>query len=494
MAYDSPAHSQAGKVSNPRLASLSRTNHLGSPGPASSASSSSRSHQLGTIGGRTGPGYSPYARRVAARQAAHLPPDAHSSTSKHVGAPDQDANEDQGSDAGSPTQPKQSQGLFGKVRSLPGRMLGLLSRSSSSRQLSASASLADVRAELDQVRDKDHRSTNPQGGIARSKTSHNLARLEPGPLPASSSLSALSSLAHPPRQPLQGPGRSAHSTLTLPPNTASTNGSGTGPSFLTAANLGRHSTRAGSPALSSTSRQRSNRSPSPLRNGLAGSMSTFQLAQQPPSPTSASSIFPHHSTLGNGAVSNPFGLTSRSPFTSRIRHSPSLGGAGGAGSVAGHSAASGGTGSGHPLFPYASTLPRGTPSSVGVLPSSLSLREGLSSAASGSANGSQYAPSSAAAQTGTLKRPYARALGTGAGSPLNPQFPSSASAADVEMLGADAGGAERARKKQLVWDPVRGLVSRERLEKEKAACVFLSLSLSLCARGGAVRPARELTV
>ncbi|GAA5937799.1 hypothetical protein JCM3775_002129 [Rhodotorula graminis] len=456
MAIDSPAASQAGK--HPRLASLARTNDLGSPARGHAR----QQQQLGAIGGRAGPGYSPYARRVATRAAAQLAPDS--------GDDDDDvdpAPHDHGADEAhiDPSPVAQSKGLFGKVRSLPGRMLGMLSRSSSSKQLagpaSSSSSLAQVRAELDQVRAKDTH------GMSRSHTSHNLAapRLNPlssgpAPLPASSSMSALSTFAQP-----QG-GRSSHSTLRLPPTTASTLGSGgtSSPSFLTAANLGRHSTRAASPAPSTTAslatRQQRNRSPSPLRTGLAGSMSAFQLAQ-PPSPTSASAIFNNPSSaLGSGAVSNPFGLSSRSPFApSRIRPSPSVG-AGAGGSIAGFSASSAAGSTGHPLFPYASTLPRGT--SPG-LTSSFSLREGLSSAASASGS----------AAGATLKRPYARAMG---GSPLGPRFPlSGASVADVEMraeqgmAGGSVGGAERARKKQLVWDPVQGLVSRERLEKEKAA-------------------------
>ncbi|GAA5892301.1 hypothetical protein JCM8208_001505 [Rhodotorula glutinis] len=450
MPTDSPAPSQAGK--HPRLASLARTNDLGSP-----ARSSSR-QQLGAIGGRSGPGYSPYARRVATRAAAQLAPD--SGDDDDARDDDLDAGDDDAQRAAQhdPSPTTQSKGLFGKVRSLPGRMLGMLSRSSSSKQLAAassSSSLAQVRAELDQVRAKDNQ------GLSRSHTSHNLAapRLNPlsagpAPLPASSSMSALSSFAQP-----HG-GRSSHSTLRLPPNTASANGStGAAPSFLTAANLGRHSTRAASPAPSTASlatRQQRNRSPSPLRTGLAGSMSAFQLAQ-PASPTSASAIFNHPSSaLNAGAVANPFGLSSRSPFaSSRIRPSPSVGAGG---SIAGFSASSAAGSAGHPLFPYASTLPRGT--SPG-LTSSFSLREGLSGAASASASGSTVGGAGA-----TLKRPYARAMG---GSPLGPRFP--ASVADVEMRGepGSVGGAERARKKQLVWDPVQGLVSRERLEQEKAA-------------------------
>ncbi|GJN87750.1 hypothetical protein Rhopal_000705-T1 [Rhodotorula paludigena] len=427
MAFDSPAAAQGGRQT--RLSSLRSS--------ADSPVAHRAGRQLGAIGGRAGPGYSPYARRMAAR-AAPAPAEFDDADSSFDASLD---NADSGAE-----EPRQSTGLFGKVRSLPGRVLGLL-RSTSSKTISASTSLADVRAELDDERARDEQRQQrvnrsaAGNGMARSKTTHNLAAARLGGpssshlqqhsasgLASSSSMSALSALGGP------ATGRSAHSTLVLP-NSASTNGSG--PSYLTSANLGRHS-RAASPAMSSTSYAR-HRSPSPLRNGLAGSMSTFQLAQ-PPSPTSASAVF--NPTLGSNVVSNPFGLTSRSPFTSRVHRSPSV-----AGSLAGRSVSSSAGASGHPLFPYSSTVQRGTSP---LISSSLSVGEGLSSVAAGT------------------KRPYSRALG----SPLNPAFPASASVAsglnEIEVLSdAGVGGAERARKKQLVWDPVKGLVSRERLEREK---------------------------
>ncbi|BGP05132.1 Vacuolar protein sorting-associated protein 11 [Rhodotorula toruloides] len=438
---DSPVAPSTGK--HPRLSSLRSTTEQGSP-------VSTRQRQLGQIGGKSGPGYSPYARRVATRSQAQQ--------QQQAGG---DEGDDEREGEGSPTQqPRQAQGLFGRVRSLPGRMLGLLTRSSSSKQLAASTSLADVRAELDGERQREERQRGQgrAGGMTRSKTSYNIAQAKvasqqppvAGGISSSSSMSALATLAG---GPATAGGRSAHSTLVLP-NSASTNGSGAGPSFLTAANLGRHS-RAASPALSSASlAQQQRRSPSPLRNGLVGSMSSFQLAQ-PPSPTAASAIF--NPTLGNNVTSNPFGLTSRSPFVSRTAmqpRSPSISGRS-VSSVAGGAAAS----TGHPLFPYSSTLPRGTSPS---LTGSVSMRDGLSSAAGPVGQ----------------KRPFR------AGSPLNPQHHFLSGSAtvgsglsslaghggdEIEMLSDEAGlnGVERARKKQLVWDPQRGLVSRERLEKEK---------------------------
>ncbi|GAA5984820.1 hypothetical protein JCM11641_002749 [Rhodosporidiobolus odoratus] len=422
-----------------RVSSLARESQPPSP--------NTRQHrQLGSIGTRTGPSYSPYARRVASR--AHANGNALDDDLQVEHQPSSQLSD-------SPTQTRT--GLLGKVKSLPGRLLGALTRSSSTQSLmNDQAGLKDVRAqvELEQRKQQDVEGDG-NGGMTRSRTAHNLAgaakRLHSGVrsngLTSSSSLSALSSLASP---SIPSQHRSAHSTLVLPHSASTTSSGGNGPSFLTAANLGRHS-RAASPALSSMSRQRS---PSPLRNGLVGSMSSFNLASQavggaqPPSPTSASAYGYAPSTLGNGVASNPFGLTSRSPFA--------LGGAKrrGAGgsptsSVAGRSVSSSyAPAAGHPLFPYSPALPRAqtpslTMSGLSASGRSVSMREGLAGV------------SSSASALG--KRPR--------GSPLNPTFPERESM-DAEM-DEDVGGAERARKKQMVWDPVKGLVSRERLEKER---------------------------
>lgn len=366
--------------------------------------------QLGSIGGRTGPGYSPYARRVASRQAQfdHPPPKV----------------EQQQESPGADEEPRQSTGLFGKVKSLPGRMFGYLSRSSSKQQgLSTSSSLADVRAELDQVRDEP-------ATLQRSKTSNNLVRqavtrgapgaILPPPIPSSSSMSALSSLG--------GGGRtlrSAHSKLNLAPSTVE-RGVSHGPG-----------------SVSSYSRQ--NRSPSPLRNGLAGSMSTFQLArygQEPP-------------TLGDGAVSNPFGLQSQSPFAASRTY-------GGTSSSRSTRSAS----QGHPLFPYSSNLPRGTSP---ALSGSFSMRDGLSSIAAGSATKRTFTTRAASplARSGHVLPGGLGSSKTVSGGLSNLVAGDYDGGDDVEMLSEDLTGVERARKKQLVWDPERGLVSREKLEEDR---------------------------
>ncbi len=394
--------------------------------------------QLGSIGaGRSGRGYSPYARRIQTRAAQY---------DRATEQQDDDHQEDQEDAAASPLPSptrQQSTGLFGKVRSLPGRMLGLLSHSSSRQSaLSSSTSLADVRAELDHQLRKEQ-----QGVLPRSRTSTQLAnsagsragerRANPvPPLPASSSMSALSSFAP----------RTNHSTLNLQTSQ---------PPFL----------RGASPASGGAR----NRSPSPLRNGLAGSMSAFQLAQQ------------HPTTLGDGATANPFGLQSRSPFVdSPRRHHHTASSSYASQSLHQHQ-------KGHPLFPYSSNLPRGTSPS---LSGSFSMRDGLSTlgGGAGSATGKRTFASrtmTTAAAASPLGREYATShRNLPASRTISGGLSSLAAAAadegeDVEMLAtttssttvadaAAAGATDRARKRQLVWDPECGLVSRETLEQEKA--------------------------
>ncbi|GAA5870567.1 hypothetical protein JCM16303_001521 [Sporobolomyces ruberrimus] len=434
---------------HPRLSQLAHSSTSDSLSSLQNSPSTSRSSRnLGAIGGRAGPGFSPYARRVSRAAAARDDEDVEDDAT--IRGDDSEAGD-------SPVQ--QRSGLFGRVKSLPGKALGWLTRSSSSRTLASSTSLADVRAAVEQEQAKE------QGnGIQRSRTAQNLAQtaggggggrdapavpsalpsrlrrqpLQKDSLPSSSSMSALSSIA----SPFAPSGlRSSHSTLNL----ASTAANGTGvPSFLTTSNLSRHS-RAVSPALSSASYAHSRRSPSPMRNGLVGSMSTFNLAQ-PRSPTSA--FGGHDTTLGDAAISggsNPFGLTSRSPFAKPGTRNGSQRAVSVAGSMRSSSAA---RTEGHALFPYSSTIPRGASPGFAA---SQSMREGLSSIASAASPEPHSAPSTA------QKRPYARV-----GSPLNPRSPF--------VDGNDSqstNGVERARKKQMVWDPARGLISRERLEAEK---------------------------
>lgn len=427
--------------------------------------------QLGSIGGRSGPGYSPYARRIASRAAQYDRGNAVARASENDRSDDDDddGDDDDGSGGGEGAAevPRQSTGLFGKVKSLPGRMLGLLSRSSSRQTLSGSTSLADVRAELDQELARAHeqqQQPHKLGGLPRSRTTHQLApapaahddagsargarpRLAAAPaLPASSSLSALSALSY------GAPARTAHSKLNLPLAGTQRAASPSAYSALTT------STHAGTPHA----RPNRNRSPSPLRNGLAGSMSSFQLARP--------------STLGDSAAVNPFGLQSRSPFTASAIDSPRRHHAGSESFYAANRTGPGAAAGGHPLFPYSSNLPRGTSP---ALSGSFSMRDGLSTLGGGTPSAKRTFASRmahggvASAAAAAAASPLGRGNHLHASRTVSGGLSDLAGADDVEMLSgppSDSGSADRARKRQLVWDPERGLVSRAKLEQEKARC------------------------
>lgn len=61
---------------------------------------------------------------------------------------------------------------------------------------------------------------------------------------------------------------------------------------------------------------------------------------------------------------------------------------------------------------------------------------------------------------------------------MNPTFME----AESEGGRGEENGAERARKKQMVWDPVRGLLSRERLEREQERFVLIVIFPASIAR------------
>lgn len=326
-------------------------------------------------------------------------------------------------------------GLFGAV----GRAFGSIFRSNSTRSIATSTSLQDVRAELD-----DYNRPSPHHSrLTKSKTSRNLAPAAapsaspsasthlPPPvarhqraLPASSSLSALSSYpsAVGAAQP-RSTSRSAHATLNLATPSSSRANS---PAVSTAASYTRHNLNP-------------NRSPSPTRNTLATSISTFNLTNlggQPPAPS-------HVST-----TTTTYGLQSRSPFTSN-RPPPSITRSASVSSFQGQ-----GDHQRRPpnLFPYTSTLPRGG--------SPLSTSQSVSSNLGGGLQ--QKRSYTALSATATPLRGVGVATRSRVASPLNP-YASSSSTLGFELQG----GAERARKKQLVWDPEMGLVSREALAREK---------------------------
>lgn len=409
----------------PSIPSLAGATRTAAASPLATTRSAAR--PLGSLrGNKSSTSYSPYARRTRQQ-----PPQE---AEQEQGEGDDEGEDDEMAAASSsPVQPRK--GLFGVV----GRALGSIFRSSSTRSISTSTSLKDLRQELHDMDHSSSTTTATTGNrVQKSRTSNNLAALAPPPratrqqqqqLAASSSLSALSALSSshaPPQQP-RHTSRSAHATLILP-----------------------SSSRAASPALSSTSTyvgRHVNRSPSPTRNHLAQGMSSFNLAGQLASATSAT---------GNpftAATATGYGLQSRSPFTTRDGRSPSIPRSV---SVSGSSVHGGGAGGPPSLFPYTSTLPRG-----GSPLASSQSTSNLSHAGSSLQHKRSYtalgAPGTAA---GTPHR--ARV-----GSPLNPL--AGVSAAAGGGFGEVMGGAERARKKQLVWDPERGLVSREAMEREREA-------------------------
>ena len=397
---------------------------LSSAGPTRSArrdfASSSSISTLGanaspasTRGGRTAPGasFSPYARRSAAAKIGN------STVERKAVAP-------------SPG------GLFGAVRSLPGRALGYLFRSASTQSLEANR-------RDDELADEEESRVESTGAgrgmglpsayspvevptrrLGRSKTSANLS----SQIVHSPSLSTLSEYTRPPTA--QPPPRSAYSTLTLPSSSKKV--------FST-------QSRAVSPALSAASLDPERyRSPSPVRNGLAGSMSTFSLGGEQRYASPATVFAP-----------STYGLTSKSPFVSR---SPSL-------ATLPRSQTT------NTLFPYASSIPRGGSPSVedsGFKRSHAQLSDGGSPAPSSAGTSRGWARR--AGSTGGTVPPYnfvpsLHQNNVRQNSPLNPSFGSARS----------ENGAERARKKQLVWNPDKGFVSRDELERERQREVERSL-------------------
>lgn len=447
---------------------------------------------MGAVGGnKSGAGYSPYARRVRQQQLDQFDPITHDQSrpndlNDHDNQLDHDHHDADStrddSTTATPTQlvqatPVRRQGLLGAV----GRAFGSIFRpSSTSRSTAAtilpqSNTIADLRAQLQldetdpftgasprATRSKGQaRTTNGSTGLSRSGSSVNLTAAtslgqRSSALSSSASVSALSNHRIAPPA-----GRSAHSTLMLPPAS--------------------QKQRAVSPALSSTTSSYRTRSPSPQRAGLASSVSAFTLRG---ASTDGRKVF----DAGNGnapsssnAESVPvdefaLGLTSRSPFrTTRSASVASM-------------PRSASAGPGSSLFPYASALPRGSHNGTGSASASTSARIG--------------SPAS------TQKRAYTALTSPGASprrrvgrSPLNPAYgfslgePRSAATTagfstapsigmDVERPSGDLfsrtrprsdspdAEEQRVRKKQLVWDPTsNGLVSRVELEREQARCV-----------------------
>ena len=393
-----------------------RKSHLPSAGHSPSTSRAGR--QLGSIGAKQGPGYSPYARRTYPRGA----PDGLSPA----------RDEEEHPVDGSPVASTSGGGLVSLVKGLPGKALGFLwnrggrgDKGKGLNEVPRSQSLADLQ---DEARLE---STGAGRGRGLPRSSSTAARLGPRRSEALSPppRSKLASSTLPPAVSLRRP----IPTFDAPRN--STAGPSTTP-FLARS-------RIASPALSTGSGySRNGRSPSPTRAGLAGSMSAFNLlsnAPPLPSPTASSAIF---APRASGSTTNQFGLKSRSPFVGRSPSSFSRLGSPGARSVTSS------TGGGGGLFPYTSTIPRGNSSYA------LNVQAGPPQSPG---QGTKRAYSDAGGSP-PRSATYARF-----GSPLNP----------FGAPGSVVGGPdERARKKQLVWDPEKGLVSREALEREaeRARC------------------------
>ncbi|KAM0786999.1 hypothetical protein ACM66B_006268 [Microbotryomycetes sp. NB124-2] len=408
--------------------------------------------RLGYVGGRTGQGYSPYARRNARPSHSAVDTRAYEDDTADDDSDDSDDSDDDDSILNQTRKPRQQQqqrqGLLGAV----GRALGSIFRSSSTRQLPTSTSLKDVRQQFDEIAQPQHvadqvklkkqrlvkgrlqqqqrQQAPPQAttsALSRSSTMHNLAMsaADSGRMPSSSSTSALATLGG------LHPTRSSHSTLNLTDRAYNT------PAYAT-----RHArSRQASPAPSTAASIVHNRSPSPTRNMLAGSVSAFNLSTlaQHQSPAADSSIFARQQAAPPSPAAGAFGLTSRSPFASSR-------------SIPRSASTTGSLSGGHSLFPYASTSQRG----VSPLPNSQSTSM-LNTKRSYQAL--QMSP-----------RPRNRV-----GSPLNPHAAAAARATSPSVAPSlngfatsDVGGGDHARKKQLVWDPEKGLISRDALEKEQA--------------------------
>lgn len=392
---------------------------------------------LGNVGTKSGPGFSPYARRT-------LPRSATAANGFHQGSssPSQELDPE-ANPASAP-----SGGLVSLVKGLPGKAIGFLWRGGSARkggltESQRSVSLADLQSEARIEATGARRGK----GLPRASSVANALSLQGslsnsaavGPPPRSKLSSSMSMSSLPPPLSLRKPipsftnsRRTSHSTLVIPEDSSN-------PPFPSRS---RHA----SPALSSASLTGSyRRSPSPVRASLAGSTSAFNLSSQASGPSSS---YPNHQPLPSPSASatifaarptsNAYGLKSRSPFLGRSPSTFSRLGSPSARSVSSSTHTPKG---GHALFPYTSSIPRGR--------SSVNLH--LDAQGSGPSSGQKrsYSYSDAGGATSPRAGGFARM-----GSPLNPGF------------GGSAYGDERARKKQLVWDPVKGLVSRELLDKE----------------------------
>ncbi|KAK4700857.1 hypothetical protein P7C70_g5386, partial [Phenoliferia sp. Uapishka_3] len=271
MAYEEFVEPSTGPVrSSARLTSASSNQLLNSPSTTRSG------RQLGAVGGKNGPGYSPYARRSYPRD-----PSTYGANGDEV-----TRSEDEVEMGGSTLTPSASVsggsgGLVGMVKSLPGKALGFLWRGGRKGLTDShrSQSMADLQSEArieatGAARGNGlPRSTSTSAQLAsQSRSQSRFGGGAPPPKRSQLSTSASMSSLPPPvslRKPIPyfEPPPFAPSSTLHPPS---------GPS--SAPFLKR--SRAPSPALSSGSRASlsGNRSPSPVRAKLAGSISAFNLS------------------------------------------------------------------------------------------------------------------------------------------------------------------------------------------------------------------------
>lgn len=438
-------------------------------------------------------------------------------------------------------------GLVNLVKGFPGKALGFLFRSASTRSLSTSNSSVDLARAGTGPRGADEEenaiestgaargrglpqrssSTAGNSGVGMrtaaaatinygASPSNLLNRTSsfndfhmPRPSPLSSAAAAAAVVSPPPRSSK----RAAHSTLTIPHSTA--------PAFLTRA----ASSRGGSPARS-VSYAGSNasdagdveghgrnrlRSPSPTRLGGSSSAFLFNDARPTSSPfaqrTSSSVGRSNLHGISNSnkmtGSTSAYGLTSRSPFA----RSPSLA------SIydSPGSAPLPRSQSGRSLFPYSSTVPRGTAASPSASRTVDPFTVGTTSSGSAKRSHSQFAASDIGPPASPSPRFAANGGNSSVGgsalrrstamgsSSLNHTFIASprASSSSSSIIRAmsplnpgygyqpqeqqrfqqqqqqhypieEMSGAERARKRQLIWDPEQGYASRDGLDKELA--------------------------
>lgn len=410
---------------------------------------------LGSVGGKSGPGFSPYARA------------APSSAREEEGDDGVQGEEggDQRETVGTPA--REAAGLFGIVRGLPGRLLGSIfgSRGGGGRTLTSSQSvqdfhLADAEAQVEATGAPRGRGMPGVSGMRAG------ALREGRGLPRTTSLSVLSGSGRgaapvqPPRQSL----RTSHSTLVLP--TASSN---YGQSDSEYSNAPAHQ-----------------RSPSPAYPRANSTTSSFGMVPS----TSSHTPFRPPSTPSFGQAAtvsqqqNNYGLVSRSPFASSARLASPMP------STPRSSSSSYTAGRGHTLYPYASSVPRGTSTVNGGPPPSPSAVKRPYPSASSNTLSQPRSPYNAPLSPPNSSRRPARAGSALRSFSIAPIASSAAVSRERRRESSDTEEEEeraRKRKKEMVWDGSRGFVSKvvegrsdSSVSSHYYSGVYMLMSVGLC--------------